>query len=1443
MAAIGKESSRLYQEIYIPGVGSNKWKEITLNTGASASTLQDIKVAESCGGYTYKNGGLNDSFTRNRFIYWKANGDILELIEESLDHDLYASKVKFHFQDMSILGGVSVHESHGYVIVLVPTVASVHRLVFPHPSKLYRREAGYIVPDQPIPSIFHDASITKCMDSKNSHMLNPAGTLSSVFTCAGSFCTQEGEALFALGNTAGNILLVKMPPLGMQGIVQQFELCQTSVMQKLWTGLVPSMMRGGQEPAHTVSSLVIQAVSGEACVFAMCKDSRLRIWSCKSHESVLTCNILDFTPGAMHNQLPAGSGHSIRKITSNNSMDVKFGVHLNFPNSNQLCILQPRLTTSRLQITHVASVFGPQEDLIDFCMSNTTLVTLWTSSEGSPVVRTLNFGEDGPGQWVEALLQVPEMAELPVPAHKDPREVYLQHIFQPGRFSREDIRKALNLQVYSRSLDPNVVGEAALNVNTLRQDVTIAVETEIRSAAVDYEMEEEEYYQLQLDQWTKFYSCLIQYHEVGGKLKGLFCDSVSGLVAMIRKGCVTYLRPCDPVEEVYCGGLNTGPDNFLTAINSQDVDLKRDLELVSEALKAISLEMSDLSAQFEQELSTNQNLEAIARQLVDTVVLNHDIENTDVPSVSTSLRLIHNFPAVVRAVLEYVDLSTPADEDIMQEQGVDPIAQLGISRLFTSGVGVEIVSQCVQQFASTRFALLRDLYLFQTTALQLCNQANIGPNVIQAIQNELQPYTASLLRAYQVLKWATLTIAVPTQANSMEMNIRQLSYLNVSDTTALANVPIGPALFQKIDQKGASLLELFIVGCGGEKMRGSQSMANYLSEDPAATWSVGIGNMAQALGTLIWPLSEETVFPEFLVSHCQYLPLQAYVSSLQHWCEFNPASRCFWLGLACLHFDEPVKAAQCFNQAREGVGVEAFMRDRLLQTEETQPRKLEVLYYLKVIRQFEEYSAPDVVISLARNAIAIADDIDENLPTLWSKVFKYQLELGHNSEAYSAMMENPDPTRRKDCLRQLLICLCERGDLQALVDFPYTDLEEEVENILESRARCMDLTSYNYYDLLYAFHIFRNNYRKGGSVMYEHGMRLGREVPGRQGLQRQAQCYLAALNALRLVKPEYSWIIKPTIPTRPSAGGGDAYMRSPKHGLDGEELDPKGSRFEIVEIADIEREYMLVDARLRLLSQEEDSSLAAASCQGADEIVGLLVKAGMYDRAVIVSRAFTLPLNPVFESLALRCVNLAKNSTYHMRGDNDYTSQAWSWLKTNNLTLKHVSKESSSSDEAWQLLQQYLSRYEDQSGRYHRCTATKLLAHGFALPTWLINSYKGLNSAELLRLYIDHDLLEEATSLCTEYLDAVLDSFKGQDSELFSIKGCLHHEPLSVWLPYSSIDLLLATLHEHRQDQQLSMMYQGLKDRMTIYKGKLHSITEQVLSSTQQQQQFMQTGW
>jgi len=52
--------------------------------------------------------------------------------------------------------------------------------------------------------------------------------------------------------------------------------------------------------------------------------------------------------------------------------------------------------------------------------------------------------------------------------------------------------------------------------------------------------------------------------------------------------------------------------------------------------------------------------------------------------------------------------------------------------------------------------------------------------------------------------------------------------------------------------------------------------------------------------------------------------------------------------------------------------------------------------------------------------------------------------------------------------------------------------------------------------------------RSAGTVMFEFGMRLGREVRTQLGLQKQVNCYLAALNCLRLIRPEYAWIVQPT---------------------------------------------------------------------------------------------------------------------------------------------------------------------------------------------------------------------------------------------------------------------------------------------------------------------------
>lgn len=69
----------------------------------------------------------------------RISNDVLELVEQSLDVNLSGNRVRFRFTDTPILDGITIHEFYGSVIILVPTVCSVHRLVFNHPDKIHKQ--------------------------------------------------------------------------------------------------------------------------------------------------------------------------------------------------------------------------------------------------------------------------------------------------------------------------------------------------------------------------------------------------------------------------------------------------------------------------------------------------------------------------------------------------------------------------------------------------------------------------------------------------------------------------------------------------------------------------------------------------------------------------------------------------------------------------------------------------------------------------------------------------------------------------------------------------------------------------------------------------------------------------------------------------------------------------------------------------------------------------------------------------------------------------------------------------------------------------------------------------------------------------------------------------------------------------------------------------------
>ena len=78
-------------------------------------------------------------------------------------------------------------------------------------------------------------------------------------------------------------------------------------------------------------------------------------------------------------------------------------------------------------------------------------------------------------------------------------------------------------------------------------------------------------------------------------------------------------------------------------------------------------------------------------------------------------------------------------------------------------------------------------------------------------------------------------------------------------------------------------------------------------------------------------------------------------------------------------YSEPHKARRCFVSASEGIATETFLTQKLLQGHDGSHQQLMIAYYLKVISQFEEYSMPDQVISLANEAICLADGNDPNV--------------------------------------------------------------------------------------------------------------------------------------------------------------------------------------------------------------------------------------------------------------------------------------------------------------------------------------------------------------------------------------------------------------------------------------------------------------------------------
>ncbi|KAM4618869.1 nuclear pore complex protein Nup160 isoform 2-T2 [Polymixia lowei] len=1367
----------------------HRFRDVTVNLGLSALP-GGVRFPDSSGGFHYEESGKLLSITSNRFIHWTTSGDTVQLVEQSLDTNLLNNAVRLKFPHCTLLpGGVNIHETLNNVIILIVTNQSVHRLVLPHPTRMYRSE---LVTELQMQSIFTDVGKLSLQDPAHSTIIPTMANQTGGPSAATAWISHLGEVHYALASPAGGILVLTLPPHDTQGSISVVELKRSTVMQKL-AGWMPTAIRGEQSPGDLALSLAVRELEEDSFIFALCQDHKLRMWSFRDQACLMEADMLEYMPACRGVKRVAGQGHRLR-LSFSSTTGLCLAVYLAVPQRGQFTVLQLAATdNNRYSLDHISSVFSTQETLVDFALTSTDIWGLWVDDSNTTVVKYINFEHNTAGQWNQVFVQPPPEEEVHIGVDQDPRETYLEVLFSPLRFTASAIVKAL--QIYRRGSERIV----DMSWEALKKEVTVAVENELQSSVTEFEFSQEEYRQLQVEFWSKFYACCLQYQESLSMPLGLTVSPHTAMVCLLKKGFVSFLLPCFAVDHLYLSY-----DEYLFSEEetpvAEDPEVSRDVLQLVQCLRLVSDAVSgDMAYEMEKALEHLQSPERAAELVLENMLAN-DNDNV-IEDIQNKLQDIRNPTAAMIILLREMDLEVDSEVggEGLPKPGQSLNVRISLSQLYGSSVAVMVVCQAVCHMAMTRALFCRDLLILQKLYLRLGDNVFLGGGAqLLQLQQDLIPRSSHLLSSYYLLKHTSQSLASSVPMDTIDANLQHLSVLELSDSPAMGT--------NRSVLSPQTVVELFYQTVARKAII-SQIYTQQQSSSPGSMllhWPHMVSNVVNLLAQLLWPSNPGFQFPECLMANCQYTQLQEYVRLIRPWCQMNVGSCRFVLGQCYLADGEGQKALQCFQEAATEVEKEEFLM-RLTGAEEEEAASTPRLqYYNKVLRLLEDVGLPELVILLATLAITEAVNDVRSQAALWTRIFKHHLDLGHNSQAYEALTQNPDSSRQLDCLRQLVVVLCERSQLQDLVQFSYINLHDEVVSIIESRARAVDLLSHNYYELLYAFHINKHNYRKAGTVMFEYGMRLGREVRTQRGLQKQVNCYLAALNCLRLIRAEYAWIVQPT--------SGAVYERpgaSPKRNYDGEfAADPVKRQVDILELRDLEKEYILARSRLTL-AQQHPPSAAIAGSASAVEMVALLVQTGLFDCALSLCQTFNLPLTPVFEGLSFKCIKL-------QYGGEESQHDAWNWLAANQLSTVVTTKESSATDEAWRLLASYLESHASPNAQHHRSVINKLLSHGVPLPDWLVNAYKAVDAAALLRLYLNFDLLEAAAELVLEYVDALL----GKGHQYFGIERPLSATAPLVWLPYTAIDQLLQALNE---TQTNAIIYNKLQDKLDSY----HKLVEQ----------------
>ncbi|WFD19378.1 hypothetical protein MCAP1_001608 [Malassezia caprae] len=398
---------------------------------------------------------------------------------------------------------------------------------------------------------------------------------------------------------------------------------------------------------------------------------------------------------------------------------------------------------------------------------------------------------------------------------------------------------------------------------------------------------------------------------------------------------------------------------------------------------------------------------------------------------------------------------------------------------------------------------------------------------------------------------------------------------------------------------------------------------------------------------------------------------------------------------------------------------------------------------------------------------------------VWTQTVRAQLALHMYEAASASVLAMPFEELRVASLTALVTALCEASEVGTLLRLDLLEWQPHVERTLSFQARhAAPLAHPPYFHVLYAYHMSRGDYKSAAASMYQHAHRLralatSDEAAAREGAVRQAQSFLAAINALALLPPAHAWFADAPADGE-TEGARAAGAPPPARALKGvvtQYLPRRAPSLAVVQLADVRREYHALLLRLELMRTYPELAHPSTPWR-AEDAMHLFVVNDDIDAAWAAAQQLSLPLDSVVDVLAQKCMALerAHRARVEQRAtDGDAVAEAlvaqrWddeeaaepeaAFLQR---SARAVSWPGRAHERAWRYLLLHLDMAAPADAlRYRRIVAERLVAaDAWDLAPASFTAWFHTHAPDvLLRVWMRAGALEAALGLCLDVLAA-----------------------------------------------------------------------------------------